>query len=71
MAIFEDEIVNNKSFQHNLIFKPFKANLIFTELWTLTNEILLNIMQKFKFYFLKQNYTEWGVPFEFHFRNLT
>ena len=61
MAIFEDEIVNNKPFQHNLIFKPFKANLIFTELWTLTNEILLNIMQKFKFYFLKQNYTDWGV----------
>ena len=40
MTIFEDEIVNNKVFEH--------ANLIFTEAWMLTNEIMLNIMQNFK-----------------------
>ena len=44
MTIFEDEIVNNKAFEH--------ANLIFTELWALTNEIMLNIMQNVKFNFL-------------------
>ena len=33
---FEDEIVNNKAFEH--------ANLIFTEPWALANEIMLNIM---------------------------
>ena len=47
MTIFEDEIVNNKAFEH--------ANLIFTEPWALTNEIMLNIMQNFKFDFLKNN----------------
>ena len=46
MTIFEDEIVNNKAFEH--------ANLIFTEPWALTNEIMLNIMQNFKFDFLKK-----------------
>ena len=40
MTIFEDEIVNNNAFEH--------ANLIVTELWALTNEIMLNIMQNFK-----------------------
>ena len=40
MTIFEDEIVNNNAFKH--------ANLIVTELWALTNEIMLNIMQNFK-----------------------
>ena len=44
MTIFEDEIVNNKAFEH--------ANLIFTEPWALKNEIMLNIMQKFKSDFL-------------------
>ena len=44
MTIFEDEIVNNKAFEH--------ANLIFTEPWALTNEIMLNIMQNVKFNFL-------------------
>ena len=43
MTIFEDEIVNNKAFEH--------ANLIFTEPWALTNEIM-NIMQNVKFDFL-------------------
>ena len=47
MTIFEDEIVNNKAFEH--------ANLIFTEPVALTNEIMLNIMQNFKFDFLKNN----------------
>ena len=45
MAIFEDEIVNNKAFEH--------ANPIFTEPWALTNKIMLNIMQNFQFDFLK------------------
>ena len=48
MTIFEDEIVHNKAFEH--------ANLIFTELWALTNEIMLNIMQNFKFDFLKHEF---------------
>ena len=48
MTIFEDEIVNNKAFEH--------ANLIFTEPWALTNEIMLNIMQNFKFDFLKNEF---------------
>ena len=46
--IFEDEIVNNKAFEH--------ANLIFTESWALANEIMLNIMQDFKFNFLKNEF---------------
>ena len=45
---FEDEIVNNMAFEH--------ANLIFTEPWVLTNEIMLNIMQNFKFDFLKSKF---------------
>ena len=45
MTIFDDEIVNNKAFEH--------ANLIFTKPWALNNEIILNIVQKFKFGFLK------------------
>ena len=48
MTIFEDEIVDNKAFEH--------ANLIFAELWVLTNEIMLNIMQNFKFDFLKNEF---------------
>ena len=48
MTIFEDEIVNNKAFEH--------ANLIFTEPWALANEIMLNIMQNFKFDFLKNEF---------------
>ena len=53
MTIFEDEIVNNKAFEH--------ANLIFTEPWALTNEIMLNIMQNLKFGFLKTNFRPTGV----------
>ena len=49
MAIFEDEIVNNKAFE--------QANLIFTEPWALTNEIMLNIMQNFKTNFRPTNFT--------------
>ena len=48
MTIFEDEILNNKAFEH--------ANLIFTEPWALTNEIMLIIMQNFKFDFLKSEF---------------
>ena len=48
MTIFEDEVVNNKAFQH--------ANLIFTEPWALTNGIMLNILQNFKFDFLKNEF---------------
>ena len=48
MAIFEDEIVNNKAFEH--------VNLIFTEPWVLTNEIMLSVMQNFKFDFLKNEF---------------
>ena len=32
------------------------ANLIFTASWALTNEIMLNIMQNFKFDFLKNEF---------------
>ena len=39
VTIFDDEIVNNKAFEH--------ANLIFTESWALMNEIMLNIIQNF------------------------
>ena len=64
MTIFEDEIFNKKAFEH--------ANLIFTEPWALTNETMLNIMQNFKFDFLKNEFqADWGVNFKFHFRNLT
>ena len=62
--IFEDEIVNNKVFEH--------ANLIFTELWALMNEIILSIMQNFKLDFLKNEFkADWVVRFKFHFQNLT
>ena len=44
---FEDEIVNNRAFEH--------ANLIFAEPWALANEIMVNIMQNFKFDFLKND----------------
>ena len=62
--MFENEIVNNKAFDH--------ANLIFTDPWTLKNEIILNIMQNFKFDFLKNKFEADGdVHFKFHFQNLT
>ena len=48
MTIFEDEIVNNKAFEY--------ANLIFTEPWELENELMLKIMQNFKFDFLKNEF---------------
>ena len=48
MTIFENEIVNNKAFEH--------AYLIFNEPWALTNEIILNIMQNFKFDILKNEF---------------
>ena len=48
MTIFEDEIVNNNVFEH--------ANLVFTEPRASTNEITLNIMQNFKFDFLKNEF---------------
>ena len=48
MVAFKDETVNNKSFEH--------ANLIFTEPWALTNEVMLNIMQNFTFAFLKNEF---------------
>ena len=64
MTIFEDEIVNNKTFEH--------VNLIFTKPWALANGIMLNIMQNFKFEFLKNEfYADWDVRFKFHFQNLT
>ena len=46
--MFENEIVNNKAFD--------LANLIFTDPWALKNEIILNIMQNFKFDFLKNEF---------------
>ena len=48
MTIFEDEIINDKAFEH--------ANQIITGPWVLTNEIMLNIMQDFKFDFLKSEF---------------
>ena len=48
MTIFQDEIAKNKAFEH--------ANLIFTEPWTLTKEIILILMQNFKFDFLKNEF---------------
>ena len=60
--IFEDEIEH--AFEH--------ANLIFTDTWALTNEIMLNIMQNFESDFLKNEFqADWGVRFNFHFQNLT
>ena len=37
--MFEDKIINKKTSEH--------PSLIFTEPWTLANEIMLNIMQNF------------------------
>ena len=48
MTTFEDEIINNNAFEH--------ANLIFTEPWAMTNEIMLYIMQNFKFHFLENEF---------------
>ena len=45
---FEDEILNSKAFEH--------ANMIFTEPWALTNEIILNTVQNFKFDFLENEF---------------
>ena len=45
--IFEHEM-NSKAFEH--------ANQIFTEPWVLADEIMLNIMQNFKFDFLKNEF---------------
>ena len=42
MMIFEVEIVNNKVFEH--------ANLIFTEPWTFTNEIMQKTIYKHPVY---------------------
>ena len=53
MTIFEDELFNNKTFEH--------SNLIFTEPWALTNEIMFNIMQKFNFDFPKTYFRLTGV----------
>lgn len=48
------------------------ANLIFTNTWTLEDEIMLNIMQQFKVDFLQNEFwTDWGLPFKLHFQNLT
>ena len=48
MTIFKDEIVNSKAFED--------ANLVFTEPWALTNEIIFNIMQNFQLDFLKNEF---------------
>ena len=48
MTVFEDEIVKNKEY----------ANLIFTGPWALTNEIMLQIMQNFKFDFFKKKFVD-------------
>ena len=64
MTIYEDELVNNQTFEH--------ANLMFIEPWALTNKIMLNIIQNFKFDFLRNEFlADWGVRFKFHFQNLT
>ena len=58
------KLVTNKTFEH--------ASLIFTEPQALANEIILNIMQNFKFDFLeKEFWADWGVRFKFHSQNLT
>ena len=48
MTILKDEVVNNKAFEY--------ANLIFTDPWALTNEIMLNTMENFKSGFLKNEF---------------
>ena len=55
VTTFEDEIVNDKAFEH--------ASLIFTEPWVLTNKIMLNIMESLKFDFLNKFWASWGVRF--------
>ena len=40
MTICEDEVIDKKTLKH--------TSLIFTELWALANEIMLNIMQNLK-----------------------
>ena len=57
------KLVTNKTFEN--------ASLIFTEPQALANEIILNIMQNFKFDFLeKEFWADWSVRFKFHFQNL-
>ena len=46
--MFDVTWANNKAFEH--------ANLIFTEPWALTNEIMLNVMQNLKLDFLKNEF---------------
>ena len=53
--------MNNKGFEH--------TNLTFTEIWTLANETMLNRMQNFKFYFLK-NKVWMGCTFKLPFLEL-
>ena len=48
IIVFDVTWANNKAFEH--------ANLIFTEPWALTNEIMLNVMQNFKLDFLKNEF---------------
>ena len=48
VIIFEDEIVNEKAFEH--------VSLIFTEPWALTDEIMLNIMQNLNLIFSKASF---------------
>ena len=38
-----------------------QTNLIFTEPWALSNETMLNMMQNFKFDFLKNKFKPTGV----------
>ena len=54
------ELINNKTFEH--------TSLILTEPKALTNEIMLNIMENFKFDFLeKDSWADWCIHFKFHF----
>ena len=56
--------INNKTFEH--------AGLIFTEPWELMKEIMLNIMQSFKFDFLEKEFLAGkGLRFKFHSQNYT
>ena len=62
--IFEDEVIDKKTLEH--------ASLIFTEPLALANEIILNIVQNFKFDFLENEFwADWVVRSKFHFQNLT
>ena len=63
VTILGDKIITNKTLEH--------ASLIFTEPWALANEIMLTIMQNFKFDFLENEFwTDWGVRFKIYFQNL-